>query len=80
MDKHLQELFQSGKRLLLDTKTPKQAKAKTAAVKVKGAAAGGAAIDDPHTSFVRRCIRDKPSKKDVVEMFKTFIEAAEAKL
>ena len=70
-------MFQSGKRLLIDTKTPKDERTKSKMVKGKAAEP---VSEDAHIAFQKRCIKDKPPKKEVVEYFKTFIDAAEAKL
>lgn len=70
-------MFQSGKRLLVDTKTPKDERTKSKMVKGKDPEPVN---EDAHVAFQKRCIKEKPSKKEVVEYFKTFIEAAEAKL
>lgn len=67
-----------GKRLLLDTKTPKQGK--TESKELKGKEMPPPSQDDPHVAFQKRCIREKLSKKEVVEYFVQFIQAAEAKL
>ena len=77
MDKYLNDMFQSGRRLLIDTKTPKNAKTKSEMVKGKPESP---LTQDPHKSFQKRCITDKPPKKEVVEYFKKFIEDAESKL
>jgi Lon protease-like protein len=35
---------------------------------------------DPYRRFANSCIKDKPSKKDLVEKIEQFIQAEEAKL
>ena len=71
-------MFQSGKRLLVDTKTPRDARTKSKMVKGKDAPPPSS--EDAHASFIKYCIKEKPNKKEVVEYFKKFISEAEAKL
>ena len=74
MDKLLQDLAQSGRRIITDSKTPKQNKTKTQAIPVK---AQEKMSGDAHEVFIKRCVKDKPPKKELVEEFKKFIDAAE---
>ena len=78
MDKIVADLYNSGKRLVADTKVPSNKPQKTQAV--KGKPSEPAPSGDPHQAFIKRCIADKPKKKEVVEMIKQFIERAEAAL
>lgn len=78
MDGNYRDFMSSGKALITDTKTPK-----VKSESVKAAKRGLEAVieeKDPHRVLIRRCIDDKISKKDVVEEFKKFIDAAEAAL
>lgn len=73
----LKDLAQSGKKIITDTKSPKN----TANVGKKvSAKVASEPILDIHQAFVKRAIKDKPPKKDVVEFFQRVCEAEEAKL
>lgn len=73
----LQDLAKSGKKIILDTKAPKN----TASVGKKVVATVAAEKPlDQHQAFVKKCIRDKPSKKEIVEFFERICEAEERKL
>ena len=73
----LKDLAQSGKKIITDTKAPKN----TANVGKKvSAKVASEPILDIHQAFVKRAIKDKPPKKDVVEFFQRVCEAEEAKL
>jgi hypothetical protein len=74
MDSTLKALFDSGRKLLVDTKTPKLTPSKPP--KKMDAPVSG----DPHKVFVQRTVQEKPKAKDVVEDFKKFITAAEQEL
>ena len=67
---------QSGKKLLVDTKTPATKQKREQIAKN----AKEPLETDPHKAFVKRTITDKPKKQDVVKEFKRFIEEAESKL
>lgn len=73
----IQDLLKSGKKILVDTKSPRN----TPSVGKKIAAKLPEEKPlDPHQAFVKRAIRDKPPKKEVVEFFQTICEAEEKKL
>lgn len=75
----LKDLAQTGRKIITDTKTPKN----TAAVGKKVAskvADAETSILDVHQAFVKRAIKDKPSKKEIVEFFQRVCEAEEKKL
>jgi hypothetical protein len=71
----LDEFLKSGKRILDDTKTPALPKKKGEKVKAPG---DPAASSDPHKVMIKRTIQEKPKKKDLIEEFQKFIDAAEA--
>ena len=73
----LKDLAATGRKILTDTKTPKN----TAAVgkKVSSKAAPEPVLDI-HQAFVKRAIKDKPKKTEVVEFFQRVCEAEEKKL
>jgi hypothetical protein len=71
MDANMKQFIESGKRLLSDTKTPKQKPSKVAPAKMDEP------VGDAHDVFVRRTIKEKPSKKDIVVELKKFITVAE---
>lgn len=75
MDENFRNFLQSGRKILLDTKTkrPKQPETKKLAPPKEGPR-------DPRESFIKTCIRDKPPKKFLLEFWGTEIEKEEAKL
>lgn len=78
MDSILKEFIQSGKALLADTKRP-AVKQKTVE-KVSKESMMGYTEQDPHKILIRRVVKEKPGKKEVIEHFKRFIDQAEADL
>jgi len=74
MDSSLKAFFDSGRKLLIDTKLPKLTPSK-APKKMDTPLEG-----DPHKVFVRRVIQEKPKAKELVEDMKKFITAAEEQL
>ena len=79
MSGFVNDFLQSGRRIVLDTKQPRIKKTE----RPKDPRTGKPALpvaEDAHQVFIKRCINDKPSKKDIVEDLKRFIEVAEAKL
>lgn len=74
----LKDLAKSGRKILTDTKSPKN----TASVgkKVPEKVAATDQILDIHQAFVKRAIKDKPSKKEMVEFFQRVCEAEERNL
>jgi hypothetical protein len=81
MGDYLKDFLASGKKLLTDTKTPKQIKI-TAKDKSKLAnpAAGSGPETDPHKVFVKRAIDEKLKKEDIVKQIQKFCDAADALL
>ncbi len=76
----LKDFLASGKKLLDDTKSPRRPLPKKEKVS-KGEITGTPAPDgDPHKTFVRRSVQEKPKKSEIVEQFKKFIEVAESQL
>jgi hypothetical protein len=73
----LRDLHATGRKILTDTKSPKNTSNVAKPVKVKAAPEP---VQDIHQAFVKRAIKDKPPKKDVVEFFKTVCELEEKKL
>jgi hypothetical protein len=75
MSDYLGQMLSSGRKIIIDTKVPKKAKAPSNSIEK-------ATIieNDPHKAFVRRCIAERPKKEDVVKELKRFIVAAEAEL
>jgi len=71
----LDDFLKSGKRILDDTKTPALPKKKSEKAKL---AEDPAASSDPHKVMIKRTIQEKPKKKDLIEEFQKFIDAAEA--
>ena len=79
MEGFLKDFLASGKALITDTKMPK-VKSESVKAPKTGTVAMTVEQKDPHKVLVKRCIDDKISKKDLVEEFKKFVEAAEADL
>lgn len=76
MDSILKDFLSSGRALVSDTKRPvtKVVKAEKASKKE----VLGETETDPHKIFIRRTIKEKPPKKEVVEQIQRFIDSAEA--
>ena len=73
----LKDLASTGRKILTDTKTPKNSAAVGKKVSTK---ATPEPILNIHESFVKRAIKDKPKKSEVVEFFQRVCEAEEKKL
>lgn len=73
----LKDLAASGRKILTDTKQQKNTLNVAKEVKVKAAPEP---ITDIHQAFVKRCIKDKPKKQEIVEFFQRVCEAEEKKL
>lgn len=76
----LKDLAESGRKIVTDTKTPKHSTPVGKKVAATVAEANTNQILDIHQAFVKRAIKDKPSKKEVVEFFQRVCEAEEKKL
>jgi predicted hydrocarbon binding protein len=74
----LKELYQSGRKIVVDTKSPKNTTG--VSKKVSDKAAPKEQITDIHEAFVKRVVKDKPPKKDLVEFFERVCDAEEKKL
>lgn len=74
MSNTLKDFQKSGKTLITDTKL-RRANPIKEKEKAKPEELG-----DPHKTFVRKCIQDKPKKHEIVEEFKKFIKVEEDKL
>jgi len=79
MDGNLKNFFDAKKALILDTKIPAIHKQKSTTPKApKGMTE---ALDqDPYKRFATSVIKDKPTKKDLIEKIQSFIDSEEAKL
>ena len=80
MDTTLKSLFDSGRKLLADTKAPKpvhQAKLKD---KVTPASMTQPTESDPYKMFAKRTIHERPKKPELVDDIKRLIEMAEKEL
>ena len=84
MSDALKDFLASGKKLLNDTKTPRKApepaNTKKGSLPNPALGSGEPVERDPHKLFIRRVVKEKPSKKEVVEQFEKFIEQAESQL
>lgn len=72
----IKQLAESGRKILTDTKQQKNAVNVSKPVKAKVSEP----ITDIHQAFVKRAIKDKPKKQEVVEFFQRVCEAEERNL
>ena len=72
----LKDLAKKGTKILQDTKTPRQDTPKSKSLPDKVAPQDL----DIHQATVKRFIKDKPSKKHLIDFFEKIIEAEERKL
>ena len=79
MDSNLRDFLASGKKLLVDTKAPRRAEAKKTVTK-KDIPGLGDGETDPHKRFIKRIIKEKPKKKEILEQFQRWIQQAEDEL
>lgn len=75
-DQNFQNFLQTGRRIILDTKAKKTTT--TATKKLPELKSEGPT--DPHTSFCKTVIREKPKPKHLIEFFEEQIAKEEAKL
>ena len=75
MDSILKDFLSSGRALVSDTKKPVVKLPKS---DKKGKQSMSDTETDPHKVFIRRIIKEKPPKKEVIEQFQRFIDSAEA--
>lgn len=73
----LRDLQKTGRKILTDTKAPKNTL--NVAKPIKGSPAPEPILD-LHQAFVKKAIKDKPKKKEVVEFFQRVCEAEEKNL
>ena len=80
MDSALKHFLDTKKNLILDTKIPAIRRQKTEVPKVPKSMQERPIENDPYRKFANSCIKDRPSKKDIIEKIQSFIDAEEAKL
>jgi len=80
MDANLKNFLEQKKNLVLDTKIPNTRKQKTAVPKPSKEMLDKPVESDPYRRFANMAVKDKPSKKDLVEKMQQFITSEEAKL
>jgi hypothetical protein len=80
MDATLKNFLQMKKNLILDTKLPAIRKQQTVVPKTPKGMMDKPLDADPYRRFATSAIKEKPSKKDIVEKIQSFIDAAEAML
>jgi hypothetical protein len=80
MDSVLKNFLEQKKNLVGDTKIPAIHKQKTIVPKPGTNMMDKPIEADPYKRFASMAIKEKPSKKDLVEKFQQFITAAEALL
>lgn len=82
MSDYLKEVLASGRKLLTDTKTPRKAPVQES--KKPGlpnpAAGSGTLEKDPHKVFVKRAVKEKLKKSEIVEEVQKFCDDADSKL
>ena len=75
MDATYKTFLESGRHLVMDTKTPRKHGTKPPPIAMTG---GGPGSDDPHKVFVKNTISSKPKKAELVKDIEKFIKQAEA--
>ena len=75
MDGTLKALFDTGRKILGDTKSAKPAHRKPNATM-----AATPEDADPHKNFIKRTVSEKPKKAELIKDIKRFIEQAEKEL
>jgi len=80
MDSVLKNFLDQKKNLIGDTKIPGTQKQKTIAVKPGKGMMDKPLEADPYKRLALSVIKDRPTKKDLVEKFQSFITSEEAKL
>jgi len=80
MDTGLKNFLDAKRNLILDTKLPGVKKQKTQVVKPDKHMLERPLEKDEYKRFAETTIKDKPSKKDLIEKIELFIQAEEAKL
>jgi hypothetical protein len=80
MDSGLKHFLDTKKNLILDTKIPAVRRQKTEVPKAPKEMMDKPLENDPYRKFANSCIKDKPTKKDIIEKIESFITAEEAKL
>ena len=82
MSDYLKEVLSTGRVILADTKAPR--KAPIVADKKKpglpNPAAGSGPETDPHKIFIKRAIKERLKKSEVVEEVQKFCDDADSKL
>lgn len=73
----LKDLASTGRKIVTDTKTPKQSAVVGKTIQSKAAPEPILTI---HQSFVKRAVKDKPPKKELVEFFQRVCDAEERML
>jgi hypothetical protein len=79
MDPVIKSLFDSGRKLIADSKAAKPPASKKGKAKLASEAMEPPETD-PHKIFIKRAIRDKPKPAELLKDIKRFIEDAEKHL
>lgn len=83
MSDYLKEVLASGRRVLSDTKQPRKPpvqESKKPGILPNPAAGSGPLEKDPHKVFVKRAIKEKMKKAEIVEEVQRFCDDADSKL
>ena len=80
MDATLKSMFDTGRKLLSDTKKPKPPHQEKLKDKVTPASMAKPTESDPYRMFAKRTIHERPKKPELVDEIKRLIEMEESRL
>ena len=80
MSDYLKDVLSTGRKILSDTKTPKKVIVSDKKPSLPNPAAGSGPESDPHKVFVKRAIKERLKKSEVVELVQKFCDDADSKL
>jgi hypothetical protein len=81
MSDYLKEVLASGRKLLTDTKSPKKTQVpESKPGKIPNPASGSEPERDPHKIFVKRAVKEKLKKHEIVSEVQKFCDDADSKL
>jgi len=74
MDNTFKQFLESGKKMLTDTKLPRQLQSKKAPAKMDEP------TGDSHQTFVKRTIAELPKRSEIIDELKKFVAVAEKEI
>ena len=82
MADYLKSVLSTGAKILADTKTPRKnpESADSKPGRLPNPAVGSPLERDPHKVFVKRAIKERPKKADIVEEVQKFCDEEDSKL